>query len=72
MEFLWSVQLGQYSNFSSRISKTLTLATLGGALYLFNVWEGIEEITLSTFLYSSWERGHVSVIFQPDLAVDIY
>ena len=27
---------------------------------------------LSTFLHNSWERGRVNMIFQSDLAVDVY
>ena len=37
----------------------------------FNVWEGIGEKTLSTFLHSSWERGRVNLILLSDIAVDV-
>ena len=37
----------------------------------FNVWEGIGEKTLSTFLHSSWERGRVNLILLPNVAVDV-
>ena len=34
-------------------------------LIFFNVWEGIGETTLSTFLHSSWERGCVKSLGRP-------
>ena len=46
------------------------IATFGGA-YVFSVWVSIEEKTLKTFWYSSWERRCVNLIFSPDLAGDV-
>ena len=37
----------------------------------FNVWEKTGEISLNTFLHSSWERGRVRMIFLPDLNGDV-
>ena len=37
----------------------------------FNVWKGIGEKTLSTFLHSSWERVCVNLILLPNVAVDV-
>ena len=50
---------------------SITLATFGGAVYVFNIWERIGEEMLSTFLYSSWDIGRGNLKFLPDLAEDM-
>ena len=40
-------------------------------IYFFNAWESIGEEMLSTYLYRSWERRCVDLIFSPDLIGDI-
>ena len=49
----------------------VTIATFRGTKKIFNVWKSIGEKMLSTFLYSSRERGRVNLILLPELAGDM-
>ena len=47
----------------------LALATFGGALCFFHVWDIVKENkTLSTIFHNSWQSGRDNLIFSPDIA----